>query len=1047
MPRNLLMVLLLLGATLSHADLIQSTLLGGNWSNPSTWIDEVVPGSADDVIIDGPVVIDGTVSCNDLTVNEDRVLDGRDTGTSFLTVNGNLFNNGAIHNGYYNLTLTLFGDLSNDGIIDNKRLDLEGVSAQHLSMDAGASFFTEIVLDPGATETIYVDTDFTTSKYIDLNGGNLVLGGNASLNFTGGYLIDGNVQAVGRTISMTGAAYMGSLNVDSAVLGGEVKLQGNVAFTGGLIVDGLLSNRNTGNYTTGIEGDLIVNGSVVNDYYSLYVDLDGGITNNGDISNRSVTVLADGDVHFIWSPLATFSADLIMDNASTGDIHGDTELRFTSDIDLNGGKLRMMPGNDLHMTGGHFIDGTIEFNGNEVITGAGHYFGSATLENARLNGTAIFTTNCSCTGGLVNLGTMQNRVTGNVTLDVQGGLTNEGIVTHDYYALYINLTGDLINNGDWMNNQTIFMGAGPRNMSMDGDATFTSELFMHVDATGDLIATTPLRLGNEVDLNGGNLVLNSGSDLDLDVGPIEDGSIQANGNTLTFTGASYIHSMSVDSATLDGLAALGGGMVFTGGLNVLGTMENRSTGNYTIEVSGGLANYGTVENNYYNLYINLSGDLVNKGVWNNAWVNLNGDTDQHLSQGEGSFLSCDLYLTLDAPGTVLVETPFSLDGELDLNGGTMILEPGSSFSQLSSSIHETELVGNHNMLDFADGTWVSNSTLRDVSIHGIMQASGGCVFAGAVAVEDTLKNRNTGNYTLLVEGSLINRGLIHNNYYNLYLTVLGSILNEGTWINNQVYLDGIDEQFVGASDLNPIDPNSFLLDSNLSSGPYQWYKDGLPIDGANGATLSFAIVGDAEHGRYHCEGGTVPEVSRDIWIVEGGLSVDFSADVLTGGAPLTVDFTALGDGATSWEWDFDGDGVVDSNDENPSFEYTSGGVYTVTLTVGDGMVSDSEVKLDYIEVTEPTDVTPPALALGLDQNFPNPFNPKTTIAFAIPQAGHAKLSVYDSSGRRIAVLADEPMDAGLHEFTWNAEGQASGVFYYRLEAGGERFTRKCILLK
>ncbi len=1046
MIRILLMIFLLLGTASSQALVVQSTLAGGEWSEPTTWIDEVVPGPADDVIIDGPVVIDGSASCKDLTVNADRVLDGWDVNTSSLIVNGNLYNDGAIHNGYYNLNIILFGDLSNDGIIDNRRITLEGISPQHLSMDGAATFFTEIVLDPGAIEIVYVDTDFTTSKYIDLNGGDMVLGGNASLNFTGGYFLDGNVQAVGRTISMTGGAYMGSLNVDSAVLGGEVKLQSNVAFTGGLIVDGQLSNRNTGNQTTSIDGDLIVNGSVVNDYYSLYVELTGGITNNGDISNASITVLADGDEHFIWDPAATFSASLIMDGASTGDIHGDTELRFASNIDLNGGKLRMMPGNDLHLTGGYFIDGTIEFNGNEVICSAGHYFGSAVLENARLNGTAIFTTNCSCTGGLVNLGTMQNRVTGNVTLDVQGGLTNEGIVTHDYYALHINLTGDLVNNGDWMNSTTTFLGAGPRNMSMDGDATFTSELYMHADATGDLIATTPLRLGDHIDLNGGNLVLNPGSDLDIDVGPILDGSIQANGNTLTFTGAAYISSMSVDTPILDGLAALSTGMTFTGGVIVQGAMENRNTGNVTVDISGGLANYGTIENNYYNLYINLSGDLVNKGVWNNAWVNLNGDTDQHLSQGEGSFLSCDLYLTLDAPGTVIVETPFSTDGLVDLNGGTMILEPGASFSQLDSYMNELDLVGNHNMLDFADGTWVSNATLSDVSIHGVMQASTGCVFAGAVALEDSLKNRNTGNVTLLVEGSLINRGLIHNNYYNLYLDVLGSILNEGVWTNSQVYLDGTEDQYVGATDLNPIDPNSFVLDSNIT-GPFQWYKDGLPIDGATGSTLNFDIIGDAEHGRYHCEGGAVPEVSRDIWIVEGGLSVDFIADTTSGGAPLTVNFTALGEGATSWEWDFDGDGTVDSYDANPSFEYASAGLYTVTLTVGDGMVSDSEVKTDYIEVTEPTDATPPALALGLEQNYPNPFNPKTTIAFAIPQAGHAKLSVYDSSGRRIAVLADGPMDAGLHEFTWNATGQASGVFFYRLEAGGERFTRKCVLLK
>jgi len=79
---------------------------------------------------------------------------------------------------------------------------------------------------------------------------------------------------------------------------------------------------------------------------------------------------------------------------------------------------------------------------------------------------------------------------------------------------------------------------------------------------------------------------------------------------------------------------------------------------------------------------------------------------------------------------------------------------------------------------------------------------------------------------------------------------------------------------------------------------------------------------------------------------------DFSADPTTGVAPLTVDFTDLSVGATSWSWNF-GDGGS-STAQNPSHVYTSVGTYTVTLTATNAYGSDIETKTDYITVVEPT---------------------------------------------------------------------------------------------
>jgi len=90
----------------------------------------------------------------------------------------------------------------------------------------------------------------------------------------------------------------------------------------------------------------------------------------------------------------------------------------------------------------------------------------------------------------------------------------------------------------------------------------------------------------------------------------------------------------------------------------------------------------------------------------------------------------------------------------------------------------------------------------------------------------------------------------------------------------------------------------------------------------------------------------------------------FSADVTSGEAPLTVTFTdASTNTPTSWAWDF-GDSVGTSTSQNPSYEYTDAGTYTVSLTATNAGGSDDEVKVGYIEVTAPADTSIPIISLA-----------------------------------------------------------------------------------
>ena len=85
-------------------------------------------------------------------------------------------------------------------------------------------------------------------------------------------------------------------------------------------------------------------------------------------------------------------------------------------------------------------------------------------------------------------------------------------------------------------------------------------------------------------------------------------------------------------------------------------------------------------------------------------------------------------------------------------------------------------------------------------------------------------------------------------------------------------------------------------------------------------------------------------------------------------------------------------------------------------------------------------------------NYPNPFNPQTTIPYHLPHGSRVKLSVYNMAGQRVRLLVDEAKPAGYHEITWDGRDQAghlvgSGVYLYRLEAGSYVKTLRLVLVK
>jgi ligand-binding sensor domain-containing protein len=117
--------------------------------------------------------------------------------------------------------------------------------------------------------------------------------------------------------------------------------------------------------------------------------------------------------------------------------------------------------------------------------------------------------------------------------------------------------------------------------------------------------------------------------------------------------------------------------------------------------------------------------------------------------------------------------------------------------------------------------------------------------------------------------------------------------------------------------------------------------------------------------------------------------------------------------------------------------------YIFAGTIGAGVFRS--VQPIITRISEFTEAWPSGFFL--EQNYPNPFNPLTTIPFSLPRSVHVTLKVFNHLGEEVKTLMNQKLPSGRHEARWIATEQASGVYFYRLQAEGFVETKKLILVK
>jgi PKD repeat protein len=420
----------------------------------------------------------------------------------------------------------------------------------------------------------------------------------------------------------------------------------------------------------------------------------------------------------------------------------------------------------------------------------------------------------------------------------------------------------------------------------------------------------------------------------------------------------------------------------------------------------------------------IGSDLQDGQVWN--WIDYDNDRDLDAMLTNYGGAQNRFYRNDGGSYT-------SLSNELTLNGSYL----GNSWGDLDNDGDPDVILSNESnfrvYINNGDGSFTMETT-----------------YAGGSRSNSLGDYDNDGDLDLYSTGTGSSRGLYKNGNQNsnnwINFSLQGNVSNKsaiGTKVRIKAVISGNEVwQFREVSAQNNFNGhNSLRIHFGLGDASV---IDSVLIDWSSGEST---ILTNINTNQFYIVEEDIPS---------GYLMANFSADVIEGESTLTVNFKDLSIAdpnmpLTGWEWDFNNDGSVDDNTQNPSFNYAAPGIYTASLTVANGNTNNTRIRTDYITVNDATGVKLTSEdvpnSFSLSQNYPNPFNPETKISFSIPKETNVLLKVYDLLGKEVAVLVNAKKEPGFYELNFRGENLPSGFYVYSIEAGDFISSKKMVLLK
>ncbi len=208
----------------------------------------------------------------------------------------------------------------------------------------------------------------------------------------------------------------------------------------------------------------------------------------------------------------------------------------------------------------------------------------------------------------------------------------------------------------------------------------------------------------------------------------------------------------------------------------------------------------------------------------------------------------------------------------------------------------------------------------------------------------------------------------------------------------------------------------------------------------NPAGGSFNYAGISESGTYQ----------QTVWINQDWATFLSTHNTIVSQGGRLIDYAAYSvdqsDMRYAGLWNYDGVGsgwVLNYLDQNNFNSQVNSQVALGRLPIMIEVYDRDEI----LDIGEPGEITHQVNVFELDQNYPNPFNPATTIKFALPVASDVMLKIYNTLGEEISTLVSRRLEAGTHEYVWDASHLPSGIYVSVLQTDDGVRSRKMILMK
>jgi hypothetical protein len=541
----------------------------------------------------------------------------------------------------------------------------------------------------------------------------------------------------------------------------------------------ILINRQYGSRTLLVHGNIINNGTIQDSNYDLTIYLEGDFTHDGIASCHLLRFTGENEHNVVFGADAKFSGENFQAADTTGTVHLASDIIFSgTDVNFN------------------FVE--LDGNGFSIKMEEEAFFDDILVRDFTIAGNTIIYDGTSFAGNVIVQDTLFKPQYHNLDLNIDGNLTNNGVITKPNYTLDIYITGDIVNNGEWLTSVIHFTGTTTQTISAAAGKEFTVSGLEDDDINSTIEALSDLTFNNAIiDLVGGSMEFVSSNTLTMNNGTLRNAYLNMNGGTLFMENDAELGAnLNISDLSLDGIIQVhGNSIVFAGEIINNAYLRNYNNSYQTLTIDGNITNNDTITDPNYSLDIIVTGNIVNNGVWSNLNTRFNGASTHTIYQDADAKFEGANFQAEAGTGTITALTDLEFaNTTIDLNGGTLIMpvSKGGTLSISNGNLQDGSLTGNHGTLLMEDESDLgANLNISDVTLDGVVQVHASTiVLTGEIINNAYLRNYNNNYETLTIEGNLTNNDTITDPNYSLTIHITGNIINNGVWSNEVTQLTG-----------------------------------------------------------------------------------------------------------------------------------------------------------------------------------------------------------------------------------------------------------------